>query len=125
MPMFKKTAVPYNTSDVLTIIGPEAIFHGSMTVRGSLRVEGEIEGNITDAQEVVVGNTGKVRGNIAAEKVAVGGQVTGDVVCSTHLEIKNGGSIVGNIRSPKLAIEDGAVFDGNCTMAEAAQAVAG
>ena len=39
-----------NTSDgsaeITTTIGPEAYFHGVVTVRGSLKVEGEVEGNI-------------------------------------------------------------------------------
>lgn len=105
--------------EALTVIGPEAFFHGSMTVRGSLRVEGELEGNISEAQEVVVGRSGRVRGNIAAERVEVGGKVAGDIVCSAHLEILSSGSVLGNIRSPRLLVEDGAVLEGACAMAEA------
>jgi len=120
MSFFKKLPAVYNGNEVMTVIGPETLFHGSMTVRGSIRVEGEMEGNVSEAQEVVIGTRGLVRGNICAERVEVGGQVYGDLVCSVRLEIKSGGKILGNIRAPKLVVEDGAVFDGNCTMAGAA-----
>lgn len=117
MPLLKKAMGRYAGSEVLTVVGPEAYFHGSMTVRGSVRIEGEMQGDVSEAQEVVVGVGGRVRGNICAERVEVGGQVQGDLVCSAQLDIKAGGRITGNIRAPKLVIEDGAVFDGNCAMA--------
>lgn len=117
----KNPVASYAGSDTLTVIGPEAFFHGSMTVRGSLRVEGELEGNITEASEVVIGKNGTVRGNISAERVEVGGKVAGDIVCSVHLEILSSGSVTGNVRSPKLLVEDGAILDGNCNMAESAR----
>ena len=34
----------FDGGDVVTLVGPEAYFHGVLTVRGSLRVEREIEG---------------------------------------------------------------------------------
>lgn len=115
MTIFKKAAA-YGGGEMITVIGPEAFFHGSITVRGSIRIDGEMEGNIGEAQEVVIGKNGRVRGNISGERVEIGGHVTGDIVCSVHLEIKSTGRVLGNIRSPKMLIEDGAVFDGNCTM---------
>ena len=116
--MKKNPVAAYAGGDVLTVIGPDAFFHGSMTVRGSLRVEGELEGNITEAQEVVIGRGGIVRGNVSGERVEVGGKVTGDIVCSVHLEILSTGSVTGNVRAPKMIVEDGAVLEGNCSMAD-------
>jgi cytoskeletal protein CcmA (bactofilin family) len=113
-----KEPTAYNGSEAMTVIGPEAFFHGSMTVRGSLRIEGEMEGNITEAVEVVVGKNGKVKGNISADRVEVAGKVAGDIICTEQLEILSSGNVVGNVRSPKLLVENGATLDGNCVMAE-------
>ncbi|MBI3548482.1 MAG: polymer-forming cytoskeletal protein [Elusimicrobia bacterium] len=124
MALFKKTTVTnYIGSDVLTVIGPEAFFHGSITVRGSVRVDGEMEGNVSEAHEVVVGTTGKVRGNVSADSVEIGGEVHGDVTCLVRLEIKAGGKVMGNVRSPKILIEEGAWFEGQCSMSETASSV--
>ena len=62
------------TGDLETLIGPEAYFQGVMTPRGSLRVEGEIEGDIHEAHTVIIGRNGRVQGNINAENVIVGGR---------------------------------------------------
>ena len=113
-----KNAGAHSAGQMLTLIGPEAFFHGAVTVRGSIRVEGEVEGNITDAQDVVVGKSGRVRGNISGERIEIGGMVVGDVVSSVHLELKATARVTGNIRTAKILIEDGAVFDGNCSMGE-------
>ncbi len=103
-------------SQMLTIIGPEAYFHGVLTVRGSLRIQGEVEGDIHEANEITVGSNGRVKGDVCAELVTVSGTIEGSVVAAKQLEIKEGGKVHGNIRTSKLLIEEGAVFEGNCVM---------
>jgi cytoskeletal protein CcmA (bactofilin family) len=110
----------FDGGDVTTVVGVEAYFQGAMTVRGSLRIDGEVEGNVLEAQTVVVGPKGRVRGDISAEHVIVAGSVAGEVVASGQLELKAGGRIHGNIHTPKLTIDDGAVFEGRCVMADRA-----
>lgn len=110
----------FDGGDITTVVGAEAYFQGALTVRGSLRVDGEIEGNILEAQTVVVsGPRGRVHGDICAEFVVVSGTVNGDVTASGHLELKAGGRVIGNIRTSKLTIDDGAVFEGRCVMSDA------
>lgn len=116
----KNNPSKFDGGDVVTIVGPEAHFNGTMMVRGSLRVEGEVEGNINEAQTVIVGKGGSVQGDIRAERVVVGGSVTGDVFATEQLELIAGGRIVGKIRTKKLLIEEGAVFEGQCGMSAGA-----
>lgn len=108
-------------SVMLTVIGPEAYFHGVITVRGSLRIEGEVEGNVHEANEVTIGSNGRIQGDVCAEIVTVSGTILGAVVASKQLEIKESGKVVGDIRTGKLLIEEGAVFEGNCVMGDAAK----
>ncbi|MBI3298225.1 MAG: polymer-forming cytoskeletal protein [Elusimicrobia bacterium] len=110
----------FDGGDVTTVIGSEAYFQGALTVRGSLRVDGEVEGNILEAQTVIIGPKGRVRGDICAEHVVIAGSVSGEVAASSQLELKAGGRVVGDIRTPKLTIDDGAVFEGRCAMTEGA-----
>ncbi|MBI4348648.1 MAG: polymer-forming cytoskeletal protein [Elusimicrobia bacterium] len=118
MTLFHKGEGSFDPGDMETLVGPEAYFQGAMTVRGSIRVEGRVEGDILEAQTVVIGPNGKVRGNVCAERVVVGGQVAGDVVAASILEIKATGRVTGNLRTPRLLIEEGASFDGSCSMSE-------
>ena len=110
--------------EAVTLVGEEAYFHGVLAVKGSLRVEGIVEGDITDAVSVEIGKKGKIKGNIAAESVSLAGLVEGDVVCSRSIEVLAGGRLVGNIRTPTLRIEEGAQFDGSCSMVPAEEAAA-
>jgi cytoskeletal protein CcmA (bactofilin family) len=119
MGLFSKSPVTrFDGGDVVTLIGPEAFFHGVLTVRGSLRVEGEVEGSIHEAQTVIIGPNGRVTGDISAEFVEVAGSVSGDIIAEHQLEIRHGGKVTGNIATEKLVIDDGAQFEGNCSMGQ-------
>lgn len=100
----------------MTLIGEEAHFHGSLVAKGSLRVEGVFEGDITDAASVEVGARGRLTGNVAAETIVIAGELTGNVVASRSIELLASGRLTGDIRCPKVRIEEGAFFDGSCTM---------
>lgn len=100
----------------MTLISADAFFHGSLVVKGSLRVEGAFEGDISDAVDVEIGVKGRVIGNLAAETVVIAGEIVGDIVASRSLEILPNGRVTGDIRTPKLKVDEGAVYDGSCSM---------
>lgn len=100
----------------MTLISEDAFFHGSLVVKGSLRIEGAFEGDISDAVDVEVGGKGRVIGNLAAETIVVAGEVVGDIVASRSLEILPSGRVTGDVRTPKLKIDEGAFYDGSCSM---------
>lgn len=102
----------------MTLIGEEAFFHGTLAVKGSLRVEGVFEGDISDAVDVEVGAHGRILGNVASESVVVAGEIVGNVVSSRSVELLSTAKVTGDIRTPKLRIDEGAFFDGSCAMGE-------
>ena len=104
------------SSEAVTLIGEEAYFHGALSVKGSLRVEGVVEGDITDAVSVEIGKKGRIKGNVAAETLSVAGAVEGDVVCARSVELLANSHFTGNVKTPRLRVEDGAFFDGTCAM---------
>lgn len=105
--------------EAMTLIGEDAVFHGVLAVKGSLRVEGLVEGDITDAVTVEVGRKGRVKGDIAAEQLCVAGEVEGNVVASRAVELLAESRLSGNIRTPSLRVEEGALFEGSCAMGSA------
>ncbi|MBI5622711.1 MAG: polymer-forming cytoskeletal protein [Elusimicrobia bacterium] len=102
--------------DSFTVIGGEARFHGVLSVKGAVRVEGCVEGDITDATTVEIGQGGKVKGNIAAESLSVAGEVVGDITASKNVELLKESRVHGKLKTPRLRIDDGAVFNGQCAM---------
>lgn len=104
--------------EAVTLIGEDAYFNGLLAVKGSLRVEGAVEGDITDAVSVEIGSKGRVKGNISTETLSVAGVVEGDVAAASRVELLAQSSLRGNIRTSSLRIEEGARFDGGCSMTD-------
>jgi cytoskeletal protein CcmA (bactofilin family) len=100
----------------MTLIGEEAYFHGTLAAKGSLRVEGTFEGDISDAVDVEVGIHGRVLGNVAAESLVVAGEIVGNVVAARSVELLSSAKVSGDVRTPKLKVDEGAFLDGSCSM---------
>lgn len=116
MGLFKFSKRNLDASKVETLVGEEATVQGVLSPKGSLRVDGRIDGSISDAQAVVVGDHGLVRGDISAENVVVGGKVIGNITATELIEILAGGHVHGDLRTPRLLIEETGIFNGRCTM---------
>jgi cytoskeletal protein CcmA (bactofilin family) len=102
----------------MTLVAEEAYFHGTLTAKGSLRIEGTFEGDISDAVDVEIGPKGRLLGDVAAESLTVAGEVVGNVVAARSVELFATARVSGDVRTPKLKIEEGAFFDGVCAMGE-------
>jgi cytoskeletal protein CcmA (bactofilin family) len=113
--MFNKKSV----QKLETIIGNESTVTGELNIKGTLRVDGIIEGDIF-ADWVIVGESGRIRGNVKSRGVVVGGRVEGNLEASEIVELKGKGEVTGEICTVKLAMSEGAVFDGRSTMKKAA-----
>src|ERR1035438_10239564 len=72
-----------------TIIGEEASLRGNYNSRHSIRVDGEIYGNVTSEDGIIVGDKGMVRGNLAGRSILIGGKVKGNITASQRLELQN------------------------------------
>ncbi len=116
MAIFKSASMTFDTKNSDTVIGHEAYFQGTLTAKGSLRVDGRVDGSIVDAKFVTIGKTGKIKGDVSCEVCFVSGEVAGNVVALDHIEVLSGAKLTGDLRAPKILIEEGAVFNGNCSM---------
>lgn len=104
------------TQGILNIIGQGTKLTGDLSSNGDIRIDGAIEGQIKVTQRLVIGNTGKVLGNIESEFATVAGHIKGNVVVKQVLELKPSAKIDGDIIAGKVIIEAGAQFNGRCTM---------
>ncbi|MFA6148873.1 MAG: polymer-forming cytoskeletal protein [bacterium] len=98
-----------------TIIGDGTRIVGQVSVKGTIRIDGIVEGDL-QADWVVVGETGKIVGNTRSRGMIVGGSVEGNIDATETVELSRKASMTGEIRAPKLAVSEGAVFDGRSRM---------
>ncbi len=98
-----------------TIVGNETRITGKVDVKGTIRVDGIVEGDV-QADWVVVGETGKILGNTRTRGMVVGGSIEGNIEATETVELREKATMVGEIDTPKLGISEGAVFDGRARM---------
>lgn len=97
------------------IIGPETIVRGDLSSKGTARIDGQLQGNV-EADWVIVGETGHIKGNVTSRGAIIDGKVEGNVMASEVVEIKSKGQLFGDLFSPKLVISEGGVFEGHSYM---------
>ena len=82
---------------------------------GKVQILAKFEGDIV-AQAVLIEKTASVVANIAAEVVMCKGKVFGEIRATYKIKIAKGGEVKGYVHTPNFIIEQGAVFDGRCSM---------
>ena len=87
---------------------------GTLTIKGGIRIDGRLKGNIQSESVVYLGDTAKVDANITAAAVISSGKIKGDISSAQHVSISNPGSIKGIIETRELMLEKGVFFDGAC-----------
>ncbi|MBI1806876.1 MAG: polymer-forming cytoskeletal protein [Ignavibacteria bacterium] len=102
----------------LNLIAAGTVFEGKLRTPGSIRIDGKIVGEVSATQNISVGNSGDVDGNVSAKNITIGGTVKGAVVAQEKLVFESKAVVRGDIRAARLVIDEGAAFDGNCKMAE-------
>ena len=99
-----------------TYIGKGAKVQGSVTVSGTVRVDGFVDGVVEAEKDVIVGQGGLVTASVAAANVTVAGELRGNVKASGRLEIARTGKVLGDVAIASFVVEEGATFLGKCEM---------
>jgi len=101
-------------------VGHGTTLTGETNFQMMLRVDGHLTGTImSDGGTLIVGTNGQVDANIAVAVATINGAVNGDIIASERIQLGRTARVMGNISTPKLMVEDGAVFEGGCTMMKA------
>lgn len=91
-------------------------FEGKLTFEGTVRIDGKFKGEIISEANLVVGESGKVEADIQVSSISVSGEIKGNVTAKDKVEIHPPAVVQGNIQAGTLVIEEGAVFEGSCSM---------
>jgi len=104
-----------NTEKLESFIGANSVFKGDIETKGTLRVDGTMEGNV-NADWVILGEKASSKGDIKARGIIVGGKVEGNLIAEEIVEIKVKGQVSGDISTNKFTIVEGGIFDGRSSM---------
>ncbi len=110
------------TGELNTILGKGSNFEGNITVEHSLRVDGRLKGDIKSGDTLVVGKDGEINGNSKVKNLVLGGKIKGTVEAAGKVVLESKSEFRGELKTGKLVIDEGAIFDGRCSMTEAGAA---
>lgn len=99
-----------------------ASFKGELEFEDTMRIDGRFNGRISSKNELIVGESAQIEGDIHVGRVAISGTVIGKIVAAQRVEIHRNGKVYSDIDTPALIIEEGAIFQGNCVMGEKSKA---
>ena len=110
----------YNETESTTInlISNGTDITGDIKSNGDIRIDGTLTGNLATKGKVVIGPTGKIKGEVICKNSEVSGVIEGKISVGQLLNLKASSKILGDIVTSKLAIEPGARFTGNCNMSD-------
>ena len=101
-----------------SILGDSSQMTGRMQIQGSVRIDGEFDGELIASETIVVGRTGLARAELEAKEVVVAGRVQGKLIGTERVELQEGAHVEGEIKTPSFIIADGVFFNGSCNMNE-------
>ena len=107
---------PDNTT--INLISNGTDITGDIKSNGDIRIDGSLTGNLNTKGKVVIGTTGKVKGEVICKNSEVAGILEGKIIVGQLLNLKASSKIYGDINTNKLSIEPGAMFSGTCKMSD-------
>jgi cytoskeletal protein CcmA (bactofilin family) len=109
-----KHSKPQNRID--SLIGAGTKVSGDMHFSGGLRVDGQIDGNVTanpgKSSTLVLSEHARVDGAINVTHLVVNGVVTGPVHAAEYLELQSKAKLIGDVHYKTLEIQLGAIIEG-------------
>ena len=89
---------------------------GELHFEDTFRIDGRFTGTIVSDGDLIVGDRGDVDGEIRVCRVYVSGTVRGSLRASERVEVTAAGKVLADVHTPSLTIDDGAFFEGRCSM---------
>jgi cytoskeletal protein CcmA (bactofilin family) len=91
-------------------------FKGELEFEDTMRIDGKFNGRIRSKNELIVGESAHIEGEIHVGRIAISGTVMGKIKADQRVEIHRNGKVYSDVDTPALVIEEGAIFQGNCVM---------
>ena len=99
-----------------TVISEGIQLKGEMKGTHTIILYGELKGTIRLSGMVLVGRTGRIKGEIDADNVIIEGEVEGKITATEKVEIRDGGKYRGDILAASVLVSQKAVFEANVKM---------
>jgi cytoskeletal protein CcmA (bactofilin family) len=117
------TKKPLEAPQVGGMLGEGVSVEGTLVFTQTFRVDGEFKGKILRSDRLVVGEKGRVSGEVEVNSLVVYGKVEGAVRVKNSLEVHPSGRMKGDLEmtAPALTVMEGGFIEGTVKLAGAAK----
>ena len=109
-------AISHDDISIKTLIGAGTFIKGDLTVKGLVRFDGDIDGNLETSGNIIIGEQARIRGNVTAKSAIINGIVLGDIVAPDGVRLFSTSAIIGDVVSKKIYLEENVFLQGKCVI---------
>lgn len=113
-----QSAKPESGEDVSAFVGKGVEFKGTITYKGTVRIDGFLDGEIHTEGILLVGEEAVITAKVTAGTIVCKGKITGDIHAKEKIKLRAPAIVSGGVKTPMLSIEEGVLFNGTLEMAQ-------
>jgi cytoskeletal protein CcmA (bactofilin family) len=102
-----------------TFLGKGVDFKGKAQFEGTVRVDGNFEGEITIDDTLIIGESAVIKGTITGGTIVSSGRIEGVITANKKIQLLKPAVLIGDVHTPTFAMEEGVYFQGECDMGAA------
>jgi cytoskeletal protein CcmA (bactofilin family) len=99
-----------------SVVSFGSCWQGNLKIDGSVRIDGQVSGEIDARETVYVAESAKVDAKVRAARVIIAGEIEGEVNCSDRLEVMPTGRVKAQLTTRTLTVFEGAFIEGQIHM---------
>lgn len=103
--------------EINAFLGTGTTYQGRLDFQGSVRIDGTFKGEVASQGTLVIGKDANVDGTVNVGQLIISGRLQGEIVAKDKIILHKTANVVGSLSAPVLVIEEGAVLEGQITMA--------
>ena len=114
---------PETGEDVSAFVGKGVEFKGTITYKGTVRIDGCLDGEIHTEGVLLVGEEAVITAKVTAGTIVCKGKITGDISAKEKIKLRAPAVLNGGVKTPMLSIEEGVLFNGTLEMTQGVREV--
>lgn len=115
----KPRAGASDPSDTLSVLAADMGFEGTITAKGTVKIEGSVVGDVRSQGQVLVGTGGSIKGNVIAREAISHGEIHGSIEARDRVELQPGAAVHGDITTGRIVVHEGGQVNGRLHMTKA------
>ena len=108
----KKVKTTVDPSNIETLLGKKSDFKGTINCTGTVRLDGNFEGQIVIDGDILVGSEAKIVADIQVVNITISGNITGNITATGKIELLENAFLTGDVKAATFVVEEGAIFNG-------------